>query len=1034
MQFAEPQNLWTLFVLLPMIGVYVGWWRWKNRLLEQLGDRPLLSAMAASQSARRQIARSVFVLLGTALLCIAYAQPQWGQTHRPIKRTGVDIVFALDLSSSMSAKDVAPNRLEAAKNEIETTLEVLRGDRVGLVVFTAISFVQAPLTTDYGAIRFYLDRLESGQMPLGGTSLGRAVTDAVGLLTGKRLQNNEESDIEMRRAKNQVIVLITDGEDHESDPDQAAQLAAGSDIKIVTVGFGSTEGQKIPIYRPDGTLSGYKRDRDGNLVHTVLDEKTLEEMAEATGGLYVPYEGEHSVANALVDYINALEKSEIETMLKERYTERYQFFAFPGLILLIIALILGERRPRRKLGALAMVSLVAFSQLGCERMFESTVSDVDYGIRRLEDGQYTEALAAFREAEKRFADRPELRYDIGRALLGMERWDEATTEFARALETDDLVLRFDALYNLGMAHAGAQNWRQSWQAFQDALMIEHRNPDAIDKDRILRAQHNLEVAWRNYFPPCALLEDKDEDNDSRDQATKLEQTMQVGGSTLCGGDDDWYAIPALAGSKVTIEARFRDLREDPEEDHLFLNSPTDLQITLFDSEGKEAVAVDQGDEPAVNRTVNRKIELFAIEDGMVTEFKPFMLLKVSTTGDHEFRYDLHAESIPPCPDREEGLEDNDTPDQAQAPGPGTHQMHYCAQDDDWFSIDIGEGETFFADVKVAMDAERQRPPDLRMEIYGPDEKLVAEGEREGAYLTAGVREASQSGRYLIHIYGGTDDEQGPYEFELYSFGDCPLGDDRMEENDDIPGATPIQPNQQVVRYLRACDGDLDFYRVEFPSEDDKSVEMGLARIAIPPPGDDEEPPPFQFDMVSSSGDQILVAGSEPEEQPEPPPAAAGQPEPPPPIPIALVIKAEDVDGSSANLRVSGENEFYHLVQLSPPEDQGDQQPDESEEPNEGNKDPGESEEEKDGEDGKNNDEAESEDQGGDKEDKSNPSQGDNQPKPQEEEQSESPTPQDKHGDKGRLQDILDALEATDDNFQMRKALQNMPGRFIEKDW
>lgn len=220
MHFARPDNLYLLLLLAPMVLALIGYFWWKRRLRDKIGHSHLIQAMAARHSNRRQVARGVLVIVAVALLCVAAAQPQWGQDDRTIKRFGVDLVFALDLSNSMRAQDIPPSRLQAAKDEIETTLQTLSGDRVGLVVFTAISFAQSPLTTDYGAIRFYLDKLEAGQMPIGGTSVGQALLDSAELLTGKTLngqiEESEEADeSDDDRAKNQVIVLITDGEDHE---------------------------------------------------------------------------------------------------------------------------------------------------------------------------------------------------------------------------------------------------------------------------------------------------------------------------------------------------------------------------------------------------------------------------------------------------------------------------------------------------------------------------------------------------------------------------------------------------------------------------------------------------------------------------------------------------------------------------------------------------------------------------------------------------------------------------------------------------
>lgn len=1049
MQFAQPQNLWSLLVLLPMVGAYVFWWMWKHRLMERIGERDLLMAMAATRSARRQVARAVFVLLGTALLCIAVAQPQWGQTNRAIKRTGVDVVFALDLSASMGARDVAPSRLEAAKNEIETTLEVLRGDRVGLVVFTAVSFVQTPLTTDYGAIRFYLDRLKPGQMPLGGTSLGRAVVDSVELLTGKRVAESEQANVEMRRAKNQIVVLITDGEDHESDPRSASQLAQTNDIKIVTVGFGSAEGERIPVLRPDGSLAGYKRDREGNVVRTSLDDETLKQMADATGGRYIHYAGENSVANDLVNYINALEKSEVETMLKERYRERYAFFAVPGLLLLILSLLLGERKPknRRKSDAakVALVGLVASIALfgsGCERAFEDTLGSVDEGNEYIEAGEYEKALEQYRRAEAQIPARPELHYDIGRALLGLERWDEAADAFARALETDDLSLRFDSLFNLALAHAGKESWREAWETYRDALALAAKNPGVIDEARKAEARWNLEVAWRRFYPPCSKLEDAHEDNDEPGTATKLEEN-KVDKATLCGLDDDYYVVGAIPGTHVSLRATFRELRDEPDEEQAYLPNAADLQIAIFDQTGDNVLVVDQGDPaaPTSGPPTERTIDRFLVEEGMVSGEMPHVLVKVTAAEHLEFEYDLEIESIPPCHALEDEFEDNDGPDESKLLQPGNHNLHYCGADEDWFAVQTELGDSFFIDVQRPPDAERERPAALGFEIYDANGRVVATGEEEGAFLTAGVRDITRPGRYMVRVFGQTDDEQGPYQLDLYNYAPCIVGDDRFEENDTANAASQLDQTQPVHRYLRACDADPDYYRIDFTEDqkpEDRKVEMGLARVSTPAPGaDPTEAPNFEFDLVSRSGDQILVPGYKPEL-----PENAEEPS----VPIALLVQKEEIEEDAAILRVTGENEFYHLVQLNvqnPEQDQQDQQDQQEEQDQqESDDESSDSEEQEDSSSGEEDEQSEEQDEGGDSEEERDEEGEEEQPEPQSGE--EEPPPEEGESaeqqlspeevEEGRLEDILKALEQTDDNFQMRKALENIPGRYIEKDW
>lgn len=1033
MQFAHPESLYLLALCLFAVGVTsLLHRRWRQKTLAQFGDHPMLLKMADAHSTRRARLRTVFYLLATVFIGIAAAQPQWGLTNKPIKRTGVDIVFALDISKSMLARDAAPNRLDAAKTEIKELMGALAGDRVGLVVFTAVSFPQSPLTIDYGAIRFYLDKLDPGQMPLGGTSIGRAIMDSIGLLTG----GDESSQARMKRAKNQIVVLISDGEDHESAPLEAADAAAAQGIKIVTVGFGSSTGERIPLYKQDGTLLGYQRDRSGEIVRTRLDVETLKGIADKTGGVYIHYSGRNSVAQGVADFIGALEKSELESLMKERYQDRFMLFLVPGFVFLLLGLLLGERRFART--TLVAASLVALS--GCDALLRDTDSDVDRGIEQIAAGQYDDALVAFEEAETRLGSQAELAFNRGIAQLGNKQMDEAQASFARALESPDPLLRLKAMTNLGVTLGQKDQWKEAYKQFQEALIAAAEVP-VLDANIHEKLKKNLEFAWRKVFPPCHELDDSLEENDTRELASKPEKIDQFEGVT-CPTDDDWFVLPVIAGTRVSVDVDFKDLREDPDPDQAFLDVPENLHISLVAPGGDQVLAVHQGDVAGLDgeraqRRATRSIKDFVVTDEMLAG-ADHVLLRIA--GTREAKYTAKVVAIPPCHAMQEATEPNNTPESAASVQGEPVQGHVCPGDEDWYAVDLQPGDTVFVDVQPGNDTERGTAPSLELELVAQDQGIrLAEGAVEGAFITAGVREYATGGRVLIHVKPEDADQQGPYSLTVYTFAPCIAGNDRFEVNDSPDTATKLDGSQPQVRYLRLCEADLDYFTVPIDPKK-KRLNVGLSLVSTPVDADaPENRAAMQLDRMSPSGDQILQAGISPDS-----PDVHD-------VPLVSVLTADDVEGETALLRVSGDSEFYHLSMLdgqqgggesaeseqkqeldSPqePQDSGDsgdpeQKPGDEQNPaGDENEAPEGEQDEKAGDQGE--EQGQSQDDPAASEERKTEEEG-------QEGQALSPTAE-KDAEMQRIDEILKALESTDDNFQMRKALKELPNRYIDKDW
>ena len=330
--FAASKYLYLL-LLVPLIPLLYGLLRWlRSRRVQAFGDPALVEALMPSRSRSKGWVRVSLLSLALAFFILGLARPQTGAKLSEHRARGAEIIVALDVSNSMLAQDYSPNRLERAKLSIARLPEKLQDDRIGLVLFAGTSFVQLPVTTDYVSAKMFLGNIDTGSIPVQGTAIGDAIR-----LSIKSFSAQSE--------KSRVIIVISDGENHEDDPVEAAAQAAELGIKVYTIGVGSAEGQPIP--QPDG--SGLLRDKDGEIVVTKLDEVTLRAVAKAGGGAYIHAGGEEFGLNPIVDDIRRMEDEEFGSVVFEEYDEQYMYFLAVALLLLVIEMLIGERKPRRKL-------------------------------------------------------------------------------------------------------------------------------------------------------------------------------------------------------------------------------------------------------------------------------------------------------------------------------------------------------------------------------------------------------------------------------------------------------------------------------------------------------------------------------------------------------------------------------------------------------------------------------------------------------------------------------------------------------------
>jgi len=326
--FAKSEYLILLF-LIPLFLVGYAFWRaWFKKRIRKFGDETLVRQLMPSWSGSKGWVKIILFSLAFFFFVIGISRPQIGAKLSEHKTSGSEIMICLDVSNSMLAEDYSPNRLDRAKLAISRLADKLSEDRLGLIVFAGTSFVQLPITTDYVSAKMFLNSVSTESVPIQGTAIGDAITTAI-------------KGFSMQSEHSRAIVVITDGENHEDDPVSAAKQAAELGIKVYTIGVGSSEGQPIPM---NGELL---KDRDGNIVVTRLDEDTLKEIASAGQGAYVHAGNEEFGLNPIIDELKKMEAEEFNSVVFEEYDEQFQYFLAIAFALLVIEMLIGNRRAKR---------------------------------------------------------------------------------------------------------------------------------------------------------------------------------------------------------------------------------------------------------------------------------------------------------------------------------------------------------------------------------------------------------------------------------------------------------------------------------------------------------------------------------------------------------------------------------------------------------------------------------------------------------------------------------------------------------------
>ncbi|MBI1883644.1 MAG: VWA domain-containing protein [Chlamydiae bacterium] len=331
MRFANAWVLYLIWMLIPILFIF---WRdsyQRKKILSKWGGVKTIERLTPSLSLKKRRARKILEILGLLFILLALARPQGGKKERVLQGKGLEIVIAVDTSTSMLAEDYPPNRLSKAKQELTELVEKLNGNRMALVAFAGVPVTLCPLTLDTSALKVYLDILDTQLIGIQGTGIGRALRHALTLF-------------DKNKSHDRLIVLLTDGEDHETDLVTALKEAVAMGVKIYTIGIGASSGEPIPLLDEKGQKAGHKRDEKGEIVLTHLDEKTLQEIANVTGGTYYRASRAEGEVKYILRDVQKMEKGLFGQKNVVQYEEKFQIPLLIGFILWLMAECLGERR------------------------------------------------------------------------------------------------------------------------------------------------------------------------------------------------------------------------------------------------------------------------------------------------------------------------------------------------------------------------------------------------------------------------------------------------------------------------------------------------------------------------------------------------------------------------------------------------------------------------------------------------------------------------------------------------------------------
>lgn len=507
-RFANPHMLWLLVLVVALTALFIVARFTSHRALKRFGSLALLKPLMPGVSEGKLRIKFVILMLALTSMIIAAARPQFGSKLETVKKQGIEVMCCLDISNSMLAEDISPNRLERAKRMLYRLLDNLDNDQVGLIVFAGEAYTQLPITNDFVSAKMFLQNIDPKMVSLQGTAIGAAINLAVRSFTPR-----EDSE--------KAIILITDGENHEDDATGAAKAAFEKGIRTHVIGIGSTQGALLPD--ESGRPGSYRKDKAGNPVTTRLDENLAQELAAAGQGIYAHADNGNGAIQAVTDALSKMQTAELESHVYADYDDKFMAFIWLAFILLFIYMFILDTE-NKLIASINLfkvhitIAMLGIMFIGNDAKAQKIVrQSIREGNSQYENNDFLNAEISYRKALETAPTDSLAMFNLGNALFRQQDNEKAQEAMQQYLTTaqnceksDRRDLASKAYYNAGDICMASQQYDQAVQMFKRSL----RNNPADDE-----ARYNLFLAQK-------LLKQQQQDQQNQDQQQDQQQQKQ----------------------------------------------------------------------------------------------------------------------------------------------------------------------------------------------------------------------------------------------------------------------------------------------------------------------------------------------------------------------------------------------------------------------------------------------------------------------------------------------------------------------------
>ena len=572
-RFEDPIYLWLL-VLIPVFALFRFFtYRNQKKRLRKFGDPNLLKSLMPDVSRFRPSVKFWILQAALALLIIMLARPQMGTKISHEKRTGIETIIALDISNSMRAEDIVPSRLDRSKMMIENLVDHFTNDKIGLIVFAGDAFVQLPITSDYVSAKMFLSSIDPSMMATQGTDIAAAIDMSMNSFT-------QEEGI------GKAIIVITDGENHESGALEAAEAAKNKGMRVFVLGVGSTQGAPIPI---PGT-GDYMKDNTGNTVMSALNEDMCRQVAQAGGGAYIHVENNSAAQQQLDNELDKLSKKETSTTVFSDYDEQFQAFGILALLLLILEICIFDRRNpllknislfKRKaefamkgegMPLTRMIVLVCISITSVFSPLTSAYAQTDrqyirQGNKQFEAGDYANAEVSYRKAVEKNPKNPQAAYNLGNALMAQKKDSAAIEQFQSAARIETNPLRkYQSFHNIGVICQTHKMYGEAIEAYKSALRL-NPNDDETRYNLVLckhQKQKQDKQNQQNQQNKDNQKKDEKKDEQKKDQNKDEQKQKQQEQKPQMSKDNAEQLLNAAIQQEKQTQDRLKKAQQQPQ--------------------------------------------------------------------------------------------------------------------------------------------------------------------------------------------------------------------------------------------------------------------------------------------------------------------------------------------------------------------------------------------------------------------------------------------------------------------------------------